>query len=368
MLPFFEVHFANPSGAYAASHHCAKAITTAREQVAALFGSKESEVVFTSGGTESDITALHAATHSFPDRKHIVTCATEHPAVLAPLETLALRQGYEITQLGVSAEGRIDLDELRENLRPGETALVSLMWANNETGVIQPVPEAAQIAHEAGSLFHTDSVQAAGKLPLNLSETEVDFAAISGHKLHAPKGTGALYIASGARYRPLFEGGGQESTRRAGTENVPGIVGLGAAAAQASSHFGDTALATLRDHFQAELLKIPDTHINGSQEHRTPNTISIRFDGTEAEGLLVLLDKQGICASAGSACHTGALKPSAVLTAMGLTYAQARATLRLSLSRFTTADEVETATSAITAGVEKLRSLRPSRGPVLVGQ
>jgi len=370
MTPFFSEQFANPSGAYSLSRSIRPAIEKARAQVAGLFGCSPEETVFTSGGTESDTTAIRSALQCFPERRHLVTCATEHPAVLVPLENLR-SQGYELTVLGVSEDGRIDLDELRTALRPGETALVSLMWANNETGVLQPVIEAAEITAEAGALFHTDSVQAAGKLLLDLAGTKVHYAALSGHKLHGPKGIGALYISEDVRFHPLLTGGGQEGDRRSGTENVPGIVGLGAAAEAAMTHLRavqercEDPVAGLRDRLESTLInELDGIHPNGDPKYRTPNTSSLRFDGIEAEGLLILLDKASICASAGSACHTGSLKPSAVLTAMGLDAREARSTLRLSLSRFTTADDIERASGEIVAAVRKLRSLRPAAGVV----
>ncbi|CAN5237331.1 cysteine desulfurase NifS [soil metagenome] len=367
MLPFFGEQFANPSGSYAAARAAGRAVGEARELVGGLLGCEAGAVVFTSGGTESDNAAIGSALRCYPERRHLVTCATEHPAVLVPMEELRDRDGYELTILGVGADGRIDLDEFRRAIRPGETALVSFMWANNETGVVQPVPEAAAIADSLGVLFHTDAVQAAGKVPLRLAATKVHYASFSGHKFHAPKGVGALYLRPDVRFRPLLVGGGQEGGRRSGTENVAGIVALGIAAQAAASQ--DTgAVARLRDRLEAKLrATLEGVHPNGSVEHRVPNTSSLRFEGADAEGLLILLDQSGVCCSAGSACHSGALRPSAVLTAMGLTPAQARSTLRLSLSRFTTEAEVDRAAAAIAGAVAKLRSQRQPGGPVLAG-
>ncbi len=365
MLPFLREGFANPSGAYAAARATGQAVAHARAQVADLLSCEPDSIVFTSGGTESDNTAIHSAIRCYPERRHLVTCATEHPAVLVPMEHLRDREGYDLTILAVGADGRIDLEDLRAAIRPGETALVSLMWANNETGVIQPVPEAAAIADSLGVLFHTDSVQAAGKIDLDLPKTKVHYAAFSGHKFHAPKGVGALYVRPDVRFRPLLEGGGQESARRSGTENVAGVVALGAAAAAAARQ-DHRSVAALRDRLESELRAALDgVHLNGSAEHRVPNTASLRFDGTDAEGLLVVLDRAGVCCSAGSACHTGSLRPSPVLTAMGLTTAQARSTLRLSLSRFTSMEDIDHATCSLIGAVKKLRAQRPSGGPVL---
>ncbi len=372
MLPFLRDDFANPSGAYTFARHIRPALDTAHQQIAALLGCDPSEVVITSGGTESDTTAILSATHTHPNRKHLVSCATEHPAVLAPIERLVHDHGYESTIVGVCPDGRIDLDALREAVRPGQTALVSLMWANNETGVIHPLLEAAEIAAAAGALFHTDAVQAAGKIPLALRDNPaIHFLSISGHKIHAPKGVGALYVSRNTRFRPLIEGGGQENNRRSGTENVAGIVALGAAARQALNHLeanqsGCDPIAALRDRFESRVRsELDGVHVNGSPTDRTPNTSSLRFDHLEAEGLIILMDKAGLCCSAGSACHAGALKPSAILTAMGLDPAAARSTLRFSLSRFTTPADIAAAADIVVNAARKLRSLRPSGSRVL---
>lgn len=370
MLPFFRDAFANPSGAYAASRRARQAVDQARGQVADLVGADPAEIVFTSGGTESNTTAILSAVRTRPEMRHVVTCVTEHPAILVPLERLA-GEGWEVTLLGVDRHGRIDLEAFRSALRPGETALASIMWANNETGALQPVLEAAEIARSAGVLFHTDAVQAAGKIPLRVRDSAIHFLSLSGHKLHGPKGAGALFVDRNVRFRPLFEGGGQEGGRRSGTENVPGIVGLGAAAAAAHRHLAAVEageldpIAVRRDRLEAILMeRITGVHRNTDPRLRTPNTASLRFEGAEAEGLLILLDRLGVCASAGSACHTGALRPSAILTAMGLSDAQARSTLRLSLSRFTTDEDVDRAADAVISSVARLRSLRPSGTPV----
>ncbi|MDG2122515.1 MAG: cysteine desulfurase family protein, partial [Verrucomicrobiales bacterium] len=363
MLPYFTEHFHNPSGAYAASKTAAAAVGKARGQVAQLLHCKPSEVVFTSGGTESDITAIDSALNCYRAKNHVVTCSTEHPAVLEPLATRS-RFGVEVTTVGVTPGGQIDLDQLRAAVRPGKTALVSVMWANNETGVINPVHEIAEIAASAGAFFHSDAVQAVGKIPTNLPASGIHYASVSAHKLHGPKGIGALFVSEKARFFPALEGGGQESGRRSGTENVPGIVGLGTAAAIAFQHLQDhptDPVATLRDHLVSSLqTNLTGVHLNGDPAHITPNTASVRFDGCDAAGLLLLLDRAGVACSAGSACHTGSAKPSGILTAMGIPAAGARTTLRLSLSRFTTAADIDLAITAITSSVEKMRSLRPS--------
>jgi len=360
MLPFLRDNWANPSSGYRFARRARQAVATAREQVAALLGVTADEIVFTSGGTESNNAAIRSAVALHPERRHLVTCATEHDATLRPCEELAA-QGYEVTVLPVDAEGRIDLAAYEAALRPGQTALVSLMWANNETGLIHPIAEAAAMAHERGILFHTDAVQAAGKVPIDFSATRVHYASLSGHKLHAPKGVGVLYVNGTARFHPSQLGGGQEGGRRSGTLNVPGIVGLGAAAAAARQHLdGDGAAgARRRDHFEAELARrLPGVHRHAAQAPRLPNTSNFRIDGVDAQGAIILLDNQGLCVSSGSACATGSIKPSHVLTAMGLASRPARETLRVSLARTTTDEDVSAALAALEGAVAKLRLTR----------
>jgi cysteine desulfurase len=368
MLPFLRESFGNPSSGYALGREAKKAVAVAREQVAALLGASPEEIVFTSCGTEADNSAIESALGLYPERRHLVTAATEHDAVINYCTDLRDSKGYEMTVLGVDSGGRIDLGELEEAIRPGETALVSLMWGNNETGVLAPVPEAAAIADAKGVLFHTDAVQAAGKIAMSLEETKVHYLAISGHKLHAPKGVGVLYLKKSVRFKPLFLGGDQESKRRAGTENVPYIVALGVAAEKARKHLAASASSSegdsirlLRDRFEAELhRRIDGFYINGDLEHRTPNTSNLRFDGVDSDAIIILLDQKGICCSAGSACTTGALKPSHVLTAMGLSPQQARESLRFSFSRFNTEAELDEALVVLDAVVRKVRELRPA--------
>lgn len=361
MLPFLRDQFANPSSGSTVARTVNKAVKKARTQVAELLGCEPEEVVFTSGGTESDNSAIFSATEIFPTRKYIVTSAVEHDAVLRYLAWLEETRGYEITRLGVNSDGRLDLDELRSSMRPGETALVTLMWGNNETGVLFPIREAARIVSEQDVIFHSDAVQAVGKVPINLREVNLSYLSLSGHKLHGPKGIGALYVNRNVPFRPWMHGGGQENFRRSGTENVAGIVGLGQAAELARQHLGECS--GLRDRFERELRqRIPDVEFNGAASERTPNTSNVRIPGTQAEGLMILLDQKGIAVSAGSACHTGALHPSHVLQAMGRTAEVARECLRISFSRFNTDDEVTTLLDALDSATRKMRSLLGNGG------
>jgi cysteine desulfurase len=366
MLPFLREHFGNASSGYEAARPVRKALARAREQVAALLGGTPEEILFTSCGTESDNAAIFSATQLYPDRKHIITCLTEHDAVLSYCAWLEKHHGYEITRLGVTPEGRIRLEELEAALRPGRTALVSIMWGNNETGVLGPVAEASALAEKAGVLFHTDAVQAGGKIPISLRDGQVHYLALSGHKFHAPKGVGILYVNHRVAFQPWMLGGGQENRRRAGTENVAGIVAIGAAAEQARLHMDRHAgrpdpIGELRDYFESELSqRVPDVHFNGAAAPRTPNTSSLRIDGVEAAAMMVLLDRAGICVSAGSACHTGSHSISHVLAAMDLTREQASQTIRVSLSRFTTREEIDSALGQFVKATEKVRSLVPA--------
>ncbi len=359
MLPFLTECWANPSSGYRFAKRAKEAVALARVQVAGLLGCEVEEVIFTSGGTESSNAAIRSAVALNPERRHIVTCATEHEATLAPCEALEAA-GYEVTRLGVDAGGRIDLAEYEAALRPGQTALVSLMLANNETGVLQPVAEAAEIAHRMGILFHSDIVQAVGKARIALRETRIHYASLSGHKFHAPKGVGALYVNRNAGFRPFMLGGGQEAGRRSGTENVPHIVALGAAAEAARLHLEEAggAVRELRDSFEAGLRSLDGAHVNGHPEHRLANTSNCRFDGVDAQGMIILLDNAGVCVSTGSACHTGSLKPSPVLTAMALPARAARESVRFSFSRYTTRAEVDAALEAVASGIRKLRVTR----------
>ena len=361
MEPFWRGHFANPSSSSTLSRPIKRAIAAAREDCAALFDCEPEELVFTSGGTESLNTALHSVTVQQPQRRHLIIGSTEHEAILSPAAWLERSQGYEITRLPVDANGLISLADLAAAIRPDQTAAIALMWANNETGVLHPIPEAAALAAALGIPFITDTVQTAGKIAVSLRQSGVSYAAFSGHKFHGPKGIGLLYVSRHTAFQPWLHGGSQENFRRAGTENIAGIVGIGAAAGFASTQLAETHLtATLRDFFEDEALRrIPGTHRNGHAAQRVPNTTSLRFDGCQAEGLLLLLDQRGVCASAGSACTTGSLHPSHVLTAMGLDAAAARSTLRFSLASSTTRTELETALTALEFSVAKFRSLIP---------
>ncbi len=364
MMPFLTDYYANPSSGYGFSRRCKKAVDRAREQVAALIGASPDEIIFTSGGTEADNTAIASSVACSPERKHLVTSTVEHPAVLQFFDRLEEEQGYTTTQVSVNELGELDLDQLDAAIDAEKTALVSLMWANNETGVLFPIAEASKRAASRGVYFHTDAVQAVGKTSINVKETHIHFLALSAHKFHGPKGVGALYANANVRLKPRFIGGGQEGKRRGGTENVAGIVGLGKAAdlmRQKLENNGQAQIKEERDYFEQQLGKrLSGFHVNGHPEHRLTNTANVAFDGIEAQALLILLDEEGICASAGSACHTGALHASPILSAMGLSRERALSTIRFSLSSFTTREDLDRALTVIIESVEKLRRLRPS--------
>jgi cysteine desulfurase len=366
MRPFWSETFGNPSSAHHSGQRARSAVDHARTSIARLLGCSAKEIVFTSGGTESDNLALNGVLQPLLNKHqpaHLLTTEIEHHAVLYTAEALH-RRGAEVTYLAPTREGILDPEAFEAALRP-DTELVSIMFANNETGTLQPIGKLARIAkaYNPSILFHTDAVQAAAKLPLDLSGAlkNVDLLSISGHKMYAPQGTGILFIRTGVQLSPLLHGGPQERQRRAGTENVPGIVALGRAAELAQAWLASDApaqLAALRDRLEAGLLTaIPNTQVNGSTQHRSPNTTNLRFDGVDAEALLIALDMQGIAASFGAACQSGATEPSHVLLAMGLTPAEARSSLRLSLSRLTTAAEIDRALAIIPAAIARLRSL-----------
>ncbi len=359
MLPYLTLYYGNPSSMHTFGGQVGRAVKIAREQVASLLGAQSSEIVFTSCGTESDNAAIRAALTAQPDKRHIVTTQVEHPAVLNTCRQLE-KQGYTVTYLSVDSQGQLDLDEL-EAAMTGNTALVSVMYANNETGVIFPIEQIGQIAKEYGATFHVDAVQVAGKFPLNMKTSTVDLLAISGHKLHAPKGVGALYVRRGTRFRPLLVGGHQERGRRAGTENVPGIVALGKAAELAQQHLTNIEQEKkLRDRLEQGLLAaIPDTVVNGHPTKRLPNTTNIGFKYVEGEAILLSLDQYDICASSGSACTSGSLEPSHVLRALGLPYSVLHGSIRFSLSRFTTDAEIDRVLEVMPGIIERLRALSP---------
>jgi cysteine desulfurase len=360
MLPFLKEQYGNPSSMYAFAGVSQKAVQKARTQVAALFGAKPEEITFTSCGTESDATAIMAALRAQPEKKHVVTTRVEHPAVLTLGQYLE-KEGWSVTYLGVDDKGRLNLDELAGALGK-DTALVSVMFANNETGNVYPIAEIGALCRDRGIPFHVDAVQAAGKIPIDLASLPVDYLAMSGHKLHAPKGVGALYVRRGAPFRPFLRGGHQERGRRAGTEAVPNIVALGAACELAAAHIGEenTRVRALRDTLQQRLTAdIPDCIINGDPDNRLPNTLNISFKYVEGEAILLLLDQYGICAGSGSACTSGSLEPSHVLRAMGVPFTYAHGSLRLSLSRYNTQDEVDYATEKLPQIIRRLREISP---------
>ncbi len=358
MLPFLQEQYGNPSSAYSFGKRAAKAVNIARKQIADLLRCEPSEVVFTSCGTESDNSAIQSALLLDPDRKHLVTSKVEHSAIVKHAEILA-RRGYEVTWLDVDSEGLIDLSELEQAIR-NDTAIVSLMWANNETGVLFPIGEAAEICRAKGTVFHTDAVQAVGKIDIDLRQIPVNFLSLSGHKLHAPKGVAALYINRKTKFNPYLIGGGQEHKKRGGTENTASIVALGKAAEIASSALQEenTRVKALRDRFEQGLLDtVSSVQVNGHRAFRLPNTSNLAIEGVDSEGMLILLDHKGICCSAGSACTAGSLEPSHVLRAMGYSNERARGSLRFSFSRFNSEQEIDQALDVIPHAVEKLRSM-----------
>ena len=366
MAPFWTEIFANPSSVHQPGQRARAAVEHARDQVAALLGCRPAEIIFTSGGTESDNLALFGVMESpAPARTgkpHLITSSIEHDAVLRAAEALGKRGTVEVTVLPCTPSGRIDPATLQAALTP-QTRLVSIMSANNETGVLQPLRELADLAHAVGALFHTDAVQSAGKLPLAVNDLGVDLLTISGHKLYGPKGTGALFVRRKTVLAPLHFGGPQERQRRAGTENVASLVGLGRAAELAQLWLateGSSQLANLRDRLeQAILAGVPGSGVNGAGEPRSPNTTNLFFDGIVAEDLMIALDLQGLAVSAGSACQSGALEPSHVLRAMGLSEARARSTIRVSLTRLATREDVDHAVDLIVTTVKRLRGLSP---------
>lgn len=360
MLPFLTTYYGNPSSGYSFGSQVREAIELARSRVANLLGCMPSEIVFTSCGTESNNSALNAALQLDPARQHIVTTAVEHSAIRKHCEHLEKR-GCEVTVIGVDENGNLDLAELERAIRP-ETAIVSVMWANNETGVLFPVEKIAEIAREKRVLFHTDAVQAVGKIPIRLADSAISFFSLSAHKLHGPKGVGALYLSRRSAFRPMLFGGGQENARRAGTENVASIVALGKAAELAAGAMEDerTRVCALRDRFEATLLAdVPETYVNGDCETRLPNTSSLSFAGIESDAALLMLDQQRLCCSAGSACRTGSLEASHVLQAMNLGEERTRGSLRFSFGRFNTEAEVDRAVEIVPRVISKLRAMSP---------
>ena len=362
MRPYFTELYGNPSSMHFFGGQVQKKVDEARARVAALLGAAPEEIVFTACGTESDNAAIRSALEVFPERRHIITTRVEHPAVLTLCRNL-VKKGYRVTELNVDGEGRLDLNELR-NAVDEDTAVVSIMYANNETGVVFPIEEIGAVVKEKGkgALFHTDAVQAVGKIPLNMATSTIDMLSLSGHKLHAPKGIGALYLRKGVAFRPFMVGGHQEKNRRAGTENTSGVIALGKACELAAKHMDEenTRVKAMRDRLQKELLAlIPAARINGGAAERLPNTLSIAFEFVEGEAILLLLSEKGICASSGSACTSGSLEPSHVLRAMGVPFTCAHGSIRFSLSRFNTDQEIDAIISALPPIIQRLRQISP---------
>jgi cysteine desulfurase len=362
MLPYYSASYANPSSNYSLGREARAAIERAREQVAELLGAAEpGEIVFTSGGSESDNWAIRGSLAAQPEKRHVVTTVVEHEAVRNTLQALE-KGGYEVTWLPVDAQGALDLDELRAALRP-DTALVSIMLAQNETGILFPMTEIGRIVHEySGALFHVDGVQAAGKIPIDLKATEVDLFALSGHKLYAPKGVGAMYVRSGVNLPSLVIGGAQEGGRRAGTESVPAIVGLGKAAELAFAKLGDHTVAELRDRLEDGILgRFPNARLNGTAVRalRLPNTASISFAYLQGENIMADLDDAGICVSTGSACHSSSHTASSTLQAMDIPYTTAMGSIRFSLGRSNSREEIDRTLSVLTGVIARLSELSP---------
>jgi len=360
MEPLFSELYGNPSSMHTFGGQIGHKIRHAREQVADLLGCESSEIIFTSGGTESDNAAIKGTLAAQPNKRKIITTRVEHPAVLAVCRDLE-NHGYTVAELAVDKYGHLDLAELEEQI-DDDTALVTIMYANNETGVIFPVDEIAELVTSKQVVFHTDAVQAVGKIPLNLSKSNIDLLSLSGHKLHGPKGVGALYVRKATRIAPFMLGGHQEGGRRAGTENVPGIVGLGKACELAAENIlqENSRVKYLRDKLEDAILeKCPDCRLNGDKKNRLPNTSNISFEYIEGEAILLMLDKYGICASSGSACTSGSLEPSHVLRAMGVPFTAAHGSIRFSLSRYNTEDEVDYTIEKMPQIVNQLRELSP---------
>ena len=363
MMPFLVDFYGNPSSMHRFGGQVGAAVRKARAQVATLLGAEPEEIAFTSCGTESDSTAILSALQSFPDKRHVVTTRVEHPAVKNLCEGLDSLTGHKhrLTRLPVAADGTLDLEQYREALSD-DTAIVSVMWANNETGVIFPIAEMARMAHERGILFHTDAVQAVGKVPICLRELDVDFLSLSGHKLHAAKGVGVLYVRRGTPFVPFLTGGHQERGRRGGTENVASIVGLGVACELAGAQMADenSKVRQLRDRLEEGLLKsVPKSMLNGHKTDRLPNTANISFEYVEGEAILLHMDRYNICASSGSACTSGSLEPSHVLRAMGVPFTAAHGSIRYSLSVYNTEEEVDFVLEKMPAIIAELRAMSP---------
>ena len=363
MMPFLTDCYGNPSSMHTFGGQVGRVVNEARENIANLLGAEPDEIIFTSCGTESDSTAVLSALQTYPEHRQVVTTRVEHPAVKNLCDNLDSLTGHKhkITRLQVDGDGTLDLDQYRENLTE-DTAIVSAMWANNETGVIFPVEEMAAMAKELGVLFHTDAVQAVGKIPINLKDSTIDFLSVSGHKLHAPKGIGVLYVRKGTPFIPFLNGGHQEHGRRGGTENVASIVGLGMACKLAAEKLEEenTRVKYLRDKLEAGLLEnIPRSMLNGHKTDRLPNTANISFEYVEGEAILLHMNRYNICASSGSACTSGSLEPSHVLRAMGVPFTAAHGSIRFSLSIYNTEDEVDFILEKMPPIIANLRAMSP---------
>lgn len=360
MTPYLTDLYGNPSSMHTFGGSLRNKIEEARERVAALIGAEPDEIIFTSSGTESDNTALMSAVESYPQKRHIITTRVEHPAVFNFAKHLA-RKGFRITFIPVDSSGRFNMDAF-SNALDDDLAVVSVMYANNETGVIFPVEEIGKSMRERRIIFHTDAVQAVGKLPIDAKELPVDMLSLSGHKLHAPKGVGALYVRRGTRFYPYIIGGHQENGRRAGTENIASIIGLGKACEIAAKNVNKEIiyLGALRDKLERSLLELcPDTRVNGDRENRLPNTTNVSFEYVEGEAILLRLNEYGICASSGSACTSGSLEPSHVLRAMGVPFTAIHGSIRFSLSRYNTENEIDKVIEIMPKIIKELRELSP---------
>jgi cysteine desulfurase len=360
MLPYLREFYGNPSSMHTFGGQVGRKVRRAREQVAGIINAAPEEIIFTSCGTESDNTAIRSALATNPGKRHIVTTRVEHPAIHSLVARLA-QEGCRVTELSVDAEGRLNMAQYAKSLTP-DTAIVSLMWANNETGVLFPVEEAATLAHNRGILFHTDAVQAVGKIPIDMRHNCIDMLSISGHKLHAPKGVGALYLRKGTRFSPFLIGGHQEKGRRGGTENVPSIIALGVACDLAAQKLTteNTVVKDLRDKLENTILeKVPRCRVNGDRVQRLPNTSNISFEFVEGEAILLRLDQYAICASSGSACTSGSLQPSHVLRAMGVPFTMAHGSIRFSLSIYNTEKEIDFVIDTLPGIIDNLRVLSP---------
>lgn len=369
MLPYLKELYGNPSSMHTFGGQLGVKVREARAKVAALLGAEPEEIVFTSCGTESDNTAIMSALETYPQKRHVITTRVEHPAVYNFCKHLA-RKGYRVTYLPVDSKGKLNMEAFYKAL-DDDTVIVSIMYANNETGVIFPIEEIGTLLRERGILFHTDAVQAVGKIPIDLKKLPVDMLSLSGHKLHAPKGVGALYVRKGTRFYPYIIGGHQEHGRRAGTENTASLIALGKACELAAENLEAEVpyLTRLRDKLEQALLDLcPDPRVNGDTEHRLPNTTNISFEYVEGEAILLRLDEYGICASSGSACTSGSLEPSHVLRAMGVPFTAMHGSVRFSLSRYNTGEEIDKVIEVLPPIIKELRSLSPYGREKLVAE